>query len=194
MGSPPRRDLLSLAFVCTGNRARSSFAEGLIRRDWSDRVVVASFGTRDVGPAPALPLALETAKAFGVDLSDHSATALSRGSLEAFDLVLGFERSHVAAAVVDGNADRAVTFLLRECADLLGTVRRARHGPDDPRRLIAEADSLRVRSSPDPGAGIDDPLGKSADTFRATFDAIDSAVRQLTSILLDESTAAIVAD
>ena len=69
-------------------------------------MVVESRGTSDVGAAPVLPEMLSAGAAFQLDLSKHRAVALGRGEFGDADLVLGFEQYHVAAAVVDGGADR----------------------------------------------------------------------------------------
>lgn len=171
-------EALDVAFVCTGNRARSPLAELLFRQLAPRQTRISSYGTLDVGPLPALPAAVEAASALGLDLSGHRARPLSRGSLSSADLVLAFEPSHVAAAVVDGGADAGRTFMLRELVQLLGTGAHG-DGPDGARHVIAAADTRRVRARPDPRAAITDPLGKPNEVMARIAQEIAVLVEEL---------------
>ena len=51
------------------------------------------------GGAPALAGAVRAARQFGIDLSAHRARSLRPAGLEGAALAIGFEPSHVAAAV-----------------------------------------------------------------------------------------------
>ena len=185
MSSEPERTL-EVVFVCTGNRARSPLAEALFRRYSTSagvQVQVASFGTMEVGPLPPLPLAVESGRELGVDLTGHRARAFRRGDLASTDLVLGFEPFHVFSAVIDGSAHPGRAFLLGEFAVLLET-----HGAEATdvraRGLIAAVDSRRVRSRPDPSAQVvADPLGKPVEVMARTATEIDRLVRRLAVVL-----------
>ena len=60
---------------------------------------------------------LAAAEAQGIDVAAHRSRLLD--SIAAADLVVGFERIHVAAAVVDGGAQRDRVFTLPELVPLL---------------------------------------------------------------------------
>ena len=146
-------------------------------------VEVGSFGTLELGPAPALPEAVHFAESYGLDLSGHRARNLDGAELEASDLVLGFERMHVAAAVVDGGARLECTFTLPELLQLLDAI------PEQPRQTEAlERARTRIqlahaarptdhRTSAVPE--IADPLGKTPAAQRQTAEELKALVTAL---------------
>jgi protein-tyrosine phosphatase len=168
-----------LVLICTGNRARSPIAEGYLRRLLADLPVhVHSLGTLELEGAPALPEALEAAARAGLDLSAHRSRALGGRDLSDADLVLGFELSHVAAAVMDGGAARERVFSLPELVELLEQARTPLE--TDPieraRNAIAAANALRVTGAP--LAELADPIGQSASFHRDTVERVrDLSVR-----------------
>ncbi len=178
-----------VAFVCTGNRARSPLAEALYRA-YSEglNTVVTSYGTANVGAVPPLPQAVAAAARLGIDLSSHRARPLQRGSVASTDLVLGFEPFHVAVAVVDGGAPAAHTFLLAELVLLLDTS--PIHDGDVPQAgmAVALADSKRIRSRPDETAVVLDPLGKADEVMFDTAQHIDELVGRLVHGLFGRAT------
>jgi len=152
-----------IVFVCTGNRFRSPLAAELFRRATGGVPVdVASVGTLDLGALPALPEAVEQAARLGIDLSTHRARSMQ--SLQAADLVVGFERIHVVTAVVEGGASRERAFTLTELVHYLDLF----HPPADAdsleraRLAIALANGARPPNQLLSAVGeISDPLGKS---------------------------------
>jgi arsenate reductase len=79
----PRKRVL---FLCTGNSCRSQMAEGLLRHLAGERFEVFSAGTH---PAPAVhPLAIETLRDRGVDISGHRPKPLSQFEGQEFDLLI----------------------------------------------------------------------------------------------------------
>lgn len=131
---------------------------------------VTSAGTLDLGPAPALPNAIEAAARCGLDISAHRAHLLTDDDLREADLVLGFERRHIVAAVLDHAGRRELTFTLPELADLLNGL------PSDEGRgpvqsaVEAVERAHRRRHGRDPSTPIElpDPVGQSQDYFRDT--------------------------
>ena len=63
-----------ILILCTGNSCRSHMAEGFLRRSLGDRHEVFSAGAKPSGYVH--PLAIETMKEAGVDLSGHSSKPL----------------------------------------------------------------------------------------------------------------------
>ena len=113
------RRAFEVVFVCSGNRFRSPLAEAsLSQLTRGIPVRVTSVGTLDLGPKPVLSEALTLGRSLGLDLSEHRARALSGGSLEEADLVIGFERAHVSMAVVEAGARPERTFTMPELVEL----------------------------------------------------------------------------
>lgn len=141
-------------FVCTGNRFRSPLAAAVFRNE-AERlgadVEVESYGLLELDGTGALHEALELGSAFGVDLASHRSRALRSGALASADLVVGFERVHVATAVVDAGARRDVTFTLPELVPLLPA------GVGDAREQIRAA---AARRSAFEVPELEDPLGR----------------------------------
>jgi protein-tyrosine phosphatase len=179
----PREALFHIVVVCTGNQFRSPIVEGLLRSS-SHRLPlhVSSVGTANLGPARALPEAIELASEFGVDLSTHRARALRHVDLSGADLVLGFEGAHVAEAVVEANAAVDHTFTLVELVELLPQIDPP--DEDDPveraRQVVARAHAKRPKSGM-PGADLQirDPLGKSPQVYRETAARLRDLSRRL---------------
>ena len=152
-------------------------------------MAVDSLGTLELGPLPALPEAVKMAESYGLDLSGHRAQNVARGHLEACDLVLGFERMHVAAAVVDGGARLERTFTLPELLNLLDAI------PEPPRQAeamtrararielahTARPHGYRASAVPE----IADPLGKTPVAQRRIADELRTLVTDLSRRLFD---------
>lgn len=174
---------LDVVFVCTGNRARSPFAEALFGELTRGLAVrVRSRGIEDVGPVSALPAMQEVAAELGVDLSGHRATPLEPGELRRAGLVIGFEPIHVATAVVDGNAVSTRAFLLSGLVRGLHEVRAISAPIPDVHHLIASA---RGRERDEPDAIVADPFGRSRRTVERVAVEIDGLVRALVEQLFD---------
>jgi protein-tyrosine-phosphatase len=173
---------LRVAFVCTGNRFRSPLAAALLEAE-DVPVEVASLGTLDLGDEPALPEAVAIAEEHGIDLSAHRARSVSELELGEFDLVLGFERKHVVASVVDAKAQIEHTFTLPE---LLGLLRASPGAPlprepaERARTRIRQAHAARphgFRNNPLPE--LRDPLGLSPPEQRETAHELADQVTEL---------------
>jgi protein-tyrosine-phosphatase len=177
---------LQVVFVCTGNRARSPLAEALLLRKVDPRRVdVSSFGTLDLGDRGALVEAIAVGRSLGVDLAAHRSRPLPRGSLHATDLVIGFEPSHVSAAIAKGGARDANTFMLLELPELLEGLASIdlSAGVEGSRRLI-ELMHRRRRARKDwsPPA-LPDPFGEPRQVMAETARVIDATLSHLASEL-----------
>jgi protein-tyrosine phosphatase len=178
-------EILEVAFVCTGNRARSPLAEALFRARVDPlSVKVSSFGTLDLDARPALSDAIAVGRSLGVDLTAHRSRAVQAGGLGGADLVVGFEPSHVAAAVVRGGADGARVFTILELPELLedlsppmslSSIERARY-------VIEEMHRRRVSHRRSSSPLLRDPYGEPRQVFAEVARMIDV----LTSLLASE--------
>ncbi len=74
-----------LLFVCTGNRARSQMAEGLLRHLAGDRFQACRAGTEPKGIAR---LTVEVMREIGVDVSGQRSKSVAEFAGERFDYVI----------------------------------------------------------------------------------------------------------
>src|SRR3990172_9765195 len=72
-------------FVCTGNRARSQIAEGLLRHLAGDRFDVFSAGTE---PKGLIPLTIEVMRESGIDISGQRSKGVEEFEGQEFDYVI----------------------------------------------------------------------------------------------------------
>jgi protein-tyrosine-phosphatase len=156
----------SVCFICRGNRFRSPLAQAFVERlTVGLPVQVSSAGTLEAENAPALPEARQIAVLCGVDLSQHRSQRLSALSLEATDLVIGFEEAHARHAIVDAGALQGNTFTFREFVRLLEECAPAKEAMtvERARTAVTLANDLRRRDPTAAGedTGVPDPLGRS---------------------------------
>lgn len=172
-----------IVFVCTGNRARSVLAAALLLRETRGLpLLVESRGTLDLGAVAPLPDAVAAGARLGLDLSAHTARQLAPGELVGVNLVLGFEPSHVAAAVVDGGAARDRAFTLPELLELAPSPGSNVGVEEQIAKLAADAHARR-RGSPLSAAAIGDPLGGTPEVFRRTAAEIEGLVTRLARLI-----------
>ena len=126
-------------------------------------VSVESVGTIDAGSSrPAFPETIEQAERLGFDITSHRARHARKVDLSKADVVIGFERSHVAHAVVDADVPSERVFTLPELVQLLEfedmPLRRA--DPAAAARLaIEQAGARRIALGRTPGSPeIADPV------------------------------------
>lgn len=166
--------MLKVLFVCTGNRCRSPFAaasfaaltEGL-------PVQVESAGTAELGPVPPTADAIVVAHSLGVDIGGHAARSLSKLDARAFDLVIGFERNHIATAVVQAGVPFERAFLLPELERLLRETS-APEGVEPAERvhsLLSQAHAVRGTEFV-PGEEVVDPIGRPQATYQEVYSQI----------------------
>ena len=83
--------MTSVLFVCLGNICRSPTAEAVLRRMRPDlRIDSCGTGSWHVGKPPYGPMQ-DAARARGLDLSDLRARQLTKGDLDAFDLIIAMD-------------------------------------------------------------------------------------------------------
>ncbi len=170
---PPAARDFELVLICTGNRVRSPVAEGFLRALLADLPVrVSSVGTLDLGAVPPLPEAIETAAALGLDISMHRARCVRAHDLSDADLVVGFERHHVAAAVVEARAPRERTFTILELAALLEQIDGPAGADPVERARVAVVRAHAARSTDSTLEELADPLGGSAGVYRDTISQV----------------------
>lgn len=175
-----------ILFVCTANRIRSPIAEAALRRAvGSSDVSVESAGTMGT-PTREVPEAMIAAQRLGLDLSRHVPRALADLDLDVFDLIIGFELSHVASAVVEARVDPAKTFTLREIvrlADLAGP--EAGGNAELALRAVVKAANRSRGASPtfDPDDAIEDPIGRGQAAADRCAQEIDSLCRALARLV-----------
>ena len=155
----------SICFICRGNRFRSPLAQAFVERlTLGLPVQISTAGTLEWDNVPALSEARQIAVLSGVDLSEHRSQRLSNLSLEAVDLVIGFEEEQVRRAIVDARARQANTFTFREFVRLVRNYVRVPESMtvEGARSAVSFAEALRRR---DPAAGkepgMPDPFGRS---------------------------------
>ena len=178
-GEEGARDPLSVAFICTGNRFRSPLAAAFLAREARVPLRIESLGTLKLGPVPALPEAIELARRHGLDLASHTARTIREVDLEPFDLVLGFELSHISAAVVDGKAREANTFLLAELVSLLESGSSPDGDGPAERARARVARAAATRGMPSAELELPDPLGRPARAQRKIAERLETLVREL---------------
>lgn len=144
-------------------------------------IVVQSFGTLDLPPGPILPAAWRTALPYGVDLAGHRSRVLGEGDLEHVDLAIGFEPSHVAAAVVTGSIAKARAFLLTELTTLLRQLPELDTAGLAPEELIRLANA--ARPLPRSPSAVGDPAGRGDREFMSTFARIEEHVAFIGRVL-----------
>jgi protein-tyrosine-phosphatase len=109
-----------IAYICTANQFRSPLAEAVTAHLLDGAFArVSSVGVLDLPPTPPLRSAVQVARKLRIDLTTHRSRPLEPGALDDASLVIGFERAHVQAAVVDGGSDPERTFMLTELVQLL---------------------------------------------------------------------------
>ena len=143
-----------------------------------------SYGTLRLDPLPALPEAIELARAHGVDLSAHRCRSLSGEDLRDADLVVGFELVHAATAVLDAGAARDRTFLLAELLAYLNQTPSTADGTvEGARRVIEAAAALRRERRNLAVEEIDDPLGRPAKAQALIADDVAALTSRLAARL-----------
>ncbi len=148
-----------IMFVCTGNTCRSPMAEGglrkLLEKDNISDIEVYSSGTGAANGFPATEYAIEAARLWDADLTNHRSQILATELISASDLILVMTSSHgydVTNMVPDA---KSKTFLLKNYPD----------------------SSLQ-------GEGVDDPIGCSLDMYNRSFIEIGEELGRILPFLI----------
>ena len=188
--------------VCTGNQARSPFAERLMIHEFEKRfgpvarsVVITSAGTRGPAGMPMQPLALAELTRRGIDGTDFRSRLISEYEAGHAHLILTATRDHrdrVAGTAPARLRDK--TFTWRELAWLLEGVR----GDEIPGRNLAEkvlylprfAIRRRGYLTPPPPRlfDVDDPMGRGRKDYRRASAEIAAAIDVITVALAGTAT------
>ena len=175
-----QQDTFDVVFVCTGNRFRSVLAEHYLRQATDGLPVhVSSYGTLDEPGMPALADAIELGATAGFDLAAHRSRPLLGQDLRRADLVVGFERSHVASAVVEGHAPREKTFGAYELVDLLARIESPGDlsVPERARNAVSRASA--GREGRPPFRELADPVGRGGAVASDTAGEVADQVARL---------------
>jgi protein-tyrosine phosphatase len=177
-----------IVFVCTGNRFRSPLAAAYLRRLLVGvNVEITTCGTAGVARRnlPPLPEALDVAASSTIAIADHRTRWIRDAELADADLVIGFERSHVAAAVLEGGADRSKTFVLGELVELLRALESSdpQIGQVSLPQLVARAAALRQSPTAAGVHELADPFGGSRRTYERSARDLWRLTIELASLL-----------
>lgn len=162
-----------VVFVCTANRCRSPSAEALLRADVGSEVAIDSCGLHATPGLPPPQETLYALKEYGLDLSAHRSRGVDEASLEDADVVIGFERHHVASAVVDHAVPSERAFLLTELVNFL---EKSRSLDED---AILSAHRRRFAAAFPLFAEVADPIGTSFQVHRAVTAEIAALCKRL---------------
>ena len=164
-------DVFSIAFVCTGNRFRSPLGAAFVKHLAAGvPASTESYGTLPLEGAPALPEAIEIADSCGISVAEHRSRYLNNALLSDLDLLIGFEPVHVQQAVVDAQAPRERSFLLRDLISLLAAVPGPPHqdAVSRARSLVAGAGERAAGTRSLRTSEMSDPFGGPWKVYRQT--------------------------
>lgn len=183
-------DGFHVVFVCTGNRCRSPYAAVVLESLTGGLpVTVSSEGTLDAPGHTSPPELVDIAAGRRLELEHHRARPIGPGSLSDADLVIGFSFHHVAGSVIDGGADRSVTFTLPELVRLLVEAEPAEDLPpiERAREMLRRADELRDSAMPS-REEVADPFGGPRRAYETMANEIDDAIEAIVEKLFGPGT------
>lgn len=191
----PSPDAFRLLCVCTGNVFRSRIAAHWLRTELADRLgeratvfEVSSAGAGVLDGRPVHPTESAALERWGLPADHRPSHRLTVADIEGADLVLGADRSHIAAVLDLVPAAHRRTFGLREFSRVAGPSvegaaagRADVHGVDfDPldraRYAVACAAAFRGHAFEAARDDIPDPWGRSDDVLCAAAELVRSAV------------------
>ncbi len=133
-----------ILFVCTGNTCRSPMAagalKGLLKKQRPDKCEVISAGTVGASGFPATKYAVEAARIWDADISNHQSQPLTGGLIDRADLIFGMTSEHVSSVLRLRKEAANKTFLFKNFPHLSQS-----------------------------GEGVDDPIGQPLERYNETF-------------------------
>lgn len=131
----------SVLFVCTANRYRSpiaaaAFTARLKEKDEANQWLVGSAGTWTKPGLPPLPVAIQMARKYGLDIEKNTSRPISEALLSQYDLILVMEKGQKEALGTEFPGFSKRIYLLSEIAD--GRV----YDIPDPAHFENEADEV----------------------------------------------------
>ena len=174
--------------ICTGNICRSPAAERLLRLHLGDAIAVTSAGTGALVGEPISGPMVALLERAGADATQFAARALAPDDVKTADLVLALTLEHRSRAVIAWPGALKRTFTLLELARLSQEVGSdALPEGDASERLRALIPlAMRARGNhrvPPEDDDVPDPYRRSEAHYEASFEAIDDAVRRLSSVV-----------
>ena len=110
-------DKFVVMFVCTGNTCRSPMAEGALRvlleKERPGAFEVVSSGIAAAEGFPATAYAVEAARIWDADISDHASRPLTKTLIERANLILAMSGRHVSEVLRLVPEAETKTFLLK---------------------------------------------------------------------------------
>ncbi|OAV51899.1 arsenate reductase/protein-tyrosine-phosphatase family protein [Enteractinococcus helveticum] len=183
---------LRILTICTGNICRSPFAAKLLASKLDrTQFKVASAGTSAMLGDPMQETMQRIAADMGVRWRDeHSARVLTHGLVGQADLILGMEREHRSqAAKLQPSAVRRA-FTLLEFAHIVSSINDDRlqqllflnrGSPTAAIDAVMRMRGVVPRLNPEQLYDLQDPFGKSRQTYARSAAHIDQAVDQIVS-------------
>ena len=110
-------DKFVVMFVCTGNTCRSPMAQGALRvlleKERPGKFEVISSGIAGAEGFPATTYAVEAARIWDADISDHASQPLTKSLIDRSDLILAMSGRHVTEVLRLAPEAANKTFLLK---------------------------------------------------------------------------------
>lgn len=174
---------MTILFVCTGNTCRSPLAWAAWRAGQMRGEVPAVWSAFSAGLAPATGeaasrYAVDIARGWGVDLSQHRARAVDAGAMRHVDVCVALTSQHARAmnemlhsrGKASGQAPRVLCL-----SDFLGRL------PEEESvaRLLGHTFGIAEASTPE----IDDPYGGSREAYESCATLIAQSVARLARYL-----------